>query len=92
MIGIGQDGIGPEFSTKTDTGIVEPLGTYELQLNYNASRPRSPQSQKNKLQLKLEVNRLKIILIKMKTNDSYLDLRCRWNAWWSKICEYSCVC
>ncbi len=56
LIGIGQDGIGQEFSTKTDTGIVEPLSTYELQLNYYASRPRSPASQKNKLQLKLEVN------------------------------------
>lgn len=55
IIGIGQDGIGQEFSTKTDTGIVEPLSTYELQLNYYASRPRSPASQKNKLQLKLEV-------------------------------------
>ncbi|CAF1106189.1 unnamed protein product [Rotaria sordida] len=56
LIGIGQDGIGQEFSTKTDTGIVEPLSTYELQLNYYASRPRSPASQKNKLQLKLEIS------------------------------------
>ena len=56
LTGIGQDGIGQEFSTKTDTGIVEPLSTYELQLNYYASRPRSPASQKNKLILKLEVN------------------------------------
>ncbi|CAF3973374.1 unnamed protein product, partial [Rotaria sp. Silwood1] len=56
LIGIGQEGIGQEFSTKTDTGIVEPLSTYELQLNYYASRPRSPASQKNKLQLKLEIS------------------------------------
>ena len=56
LVGIGQDGIGQEFSTKTDTGIVEPLSTYELQLNYYASRPRSPASQRNKLSLKLEVN------------------------------------
>ncbi|CAF0941486.1 unnamed protein product [Adineta steineri] len=56
LIGIGQDGIGQEFSTKTDTGIVEPLSTYELQLNYYASRPRSPASQKNKLILKLEIS------------------------------------
>jgi hypothetical protein len=56
LVGIGQDGIGQEFSTKTDTGVVDPLSTYELQLNYYASRPRSPASQKNKLSLKLEVN------------------------------------
>ncbi len=56
LIGIGQDGIGQEFSTKTDTGVVEPMSTYELQLNYYASRPRSPASQRNKLILKLEVN------------------------------------
>jgi hypothetical protein len=56
LTGIGHDGIGQEFSTKTDTGIVEPLSTYELQLNYYASRPRSPASQKNKLILKLEVS------------------------------------
>ncbi len=55
LIGIGQDGIGQEFSTKTDTGIVEPIRTYEFQLNYYASRPRSPASQRNKLSPKLEV-------------------------------------
>lgn len=55
LVGIGQEGIGQEFSTKTDTGIVEPLSTYELQLNFYASRPRTPNSQKNKLSLKLEV-------------------------------------
>lgn len=33
------------------------MSTYELQLNYYASRPRSPASQKNKLSLKLEVKR-----------------------------------
>ncbi|CAF3321831.1 unnamed protein product [Rotaria socialis] len=56
LIGIGQEGIGQEFSTKTDTGVVEPMSTYELQLNYYASRPRSPASIKNKLSLKLEIS------------------------------------
>ena len=51
LIGSGQDGIRQESSTKNDAGIVEPLSTYELQLNYYASRPRSPQSHRNKLKV-----------------------------------------
>lgn len=77
LVGIGQDGIGQEFSTKTDTGIVDPLSTYELQLNYYASRPRSPASQKNKLSLKLEVkDKKKPIEFELKNSFFFrLDLR-----------------
>lgn len=91
LLGIGQDGIGQEFSTKTDTGIVEPMSNYELQLNYYASRPRSPASQKNKLSLKLEVNLLFCFLYRhLFLYVLLLDIRYRRYAWCDQNNEYSC--